>query len=250
MSLSSPTPTSSSTSLSKPGGTATNVLALTTPFVQKPDCESIWALSHVSSYEDDGHLTSVAFLASDADDERFTSCQPPGWASVVPASRFSFSPAVCPSNWTYYDMASTTNAGTTFTTAYCCASEFYPRSYYLDPPYLATGVPCWRDARAGDVSSLLAQAHEAWHISWAASDTSTLSLALPEITSGMHVYSWVPGETISPGAYDGESNHHESNNHDGPQCCVVFHRVKKTERRERWLAEHELTTNVVDSQGK
>lgn len=121
MSLSSPTPTSSSTSLSKPGGTATNVLALTTPFVQKPDCESIWALSHVASYEDDGHLTSEAFLASDADDERFTSCQPPGWASVVPASRFSFSPAVCPSNWTYYDMASTTNAGTTFTTAYCCA---------------------------------------------------------------------------------------------------------------------------------
>lgn len=91
----------------------------------------------------------------------------------------------------------------------------------------------------------------------------------------MHVYSWVPGETISPGADDGESNHHESNHHDGPKlepflyfvmigvpiigilligfcirCCVVYHRVKKVERRERWLAEHELTTNVVDSQGK
>ncbi|KFY35215.1 hypothetical protein V495_08046, partial [Pseudogymnoascus sp. VKM F-4514 (FW-929)] len=214
MPLSSPTPTSSSTSLSKPGGTATNVLALTTPFVQKPDCESIWTLSHVSSYSDDGRLTSVAFLASDVDDERFTSCQPPGWASVVPASRFSFSPAVCPSNWTYYDMASTTNAGTTFTTAYCCASGFYPRSAYSDPTYLATGVPCFREASAGDVSttgSLLDQVHEAWHISWAASDTSTLSPTLPEITADMLIGAWVPGESIIPGKYDRESNHH-----DGP----------------------------------
>lgn len=121
MSPSSPTPTSSSTSLSKPVGTATNVLALTTPFVQKPDCESIWALSHVSSYSDDGRLTSVAILVSNVDDERFPSCQPSGWDSVILTSRFSFSPAVCPSDWTYYRMASEAKAETTSTTAYCCA---------------------------------------------------------------------------------------------------------------------------------
>ena len=120
MSLSSPTPTSSSTSLSTPGATVTNVLALTTPFVQKPDCASIWGLTNIRTHVE-GVATTVAILVSNVDDERFPSCQPSGWDSVIPTSRFSFSPAVCPSDWTYYRMASEAQAGTTSTTAYCCA---------------------------------------------------------------------------------------------------------------------------------
>lgn len=120
MSLSSPTPTPSSTSLLTPGATVTNVLALTTPFAQKPDCASIWGLTEVSTHID-GVATTVAILVSNVDDERFTSCQPSGWGSVISTSRFSFSPAVCPSDWTYYRIASEEQAGTTSTTAYCCA---------------------------------------------------------------------------------------------------------------------------------
>lgn len=114
--------------------------------------------------------------------------------------------------------------------------------------------------------------HEAWHITWAASDTSTMSPTLPEITADMLIGSWVPGQSLSPGAYDREHPIEGGPQYLSPslywflvigipiiflllvgyciRCCVVFHRVKKTERRERWLAEHELTTNVVDSQGK
>ncbi|OBT50749.1 hypothetical protein VE04_09274 [Pseudogymnoascus sp. 24MN13] len=233
MSISSPTPTSSSTSFSTPVATVTNLLALTTPFFQKPECASIWTLSHVSTHDTNGVATTVAFLASDVDDERFTSCQPSGWGSVVPASRFSFSPAVCPSDWTYYSMASTYHEGITFTTAYCCAGGFALGSGFPDSPYLTTGVPCLRDA-AGDVSTagtLLDQVHEAWHISWAASDTSSLSPALPEITSDMHVDTWVPGQTITPGMYDNTRYRH-----DGPQIP----------KSAFWF----LVVGVVDSQGK
>ena len=110
--------------------------------------------------------------------------------------------------------------------------------------------------------------HEAWHITWAASDTSTLSPTLPEITSDMLVVTWVPGESIPPGVYD-----REYVIRDGLQipnaafwfmivglpiigalligscigCCVRHHRSKKRERR---LAEHEPPTGIVDSRGK
>ncbi|KAJ4303949.1 hypothetical protein N0V88_001550 [Collariella sp. IMI 366227] len=38
--------------------------------------------------------------------------------------------------------------------------------------------------------------HEAWKVSWAASDTSTLSLSLPALTSGWTLDTWTPGETV------------------------------------------------------
>lgn len=111
--------TRSSTSLLTANTTVTNVLALTTPFVQKPDCAAVWALTDFTTYVA-GVPTTVTILVSDVNDERFTSCQPSGWGSVIPTSRFSFSPAVCPSDWTYYHMASEYHPAT-FSTAYCCA---------------------------------------------------------------------------------------------------------------------------------
>lgn len=142
-------------------------------------------------------------------------------------------------------------------------------------PYPDSELPCIRLVIAGSVSmmgTLLddagstqlftqgTQVHNAWHISWAASDTSTLSPALPELTSSKFVPTWVPGESIPPGMYD-----REQNIHDGVQipqsllwflmvglpilgalligccirCCVIGCRSK---RRERRLAEHEPTT--------
>lgn len=46
------------------------------------------------------------------------------------------------------------------------------------------------------------QAHQAWHISWEASDTSTLTPSLPELTSSKLIPTWKPGETIEKGMYD------------------------------------------------
>ena len=46
------------------------------------------------------------------------SCYPSGWEDIDLLHQFYFSPAVCPSGWTYYDMASDWNPGAS--TAYCC----------------------------------------------------------------------------------------------------------------------------------
>lgn len=111
-----------------PGASATEtaLLALTTPFVQESDCASIWSLSSIGSY-DQGTTSTVSVLVSNVGDEHFSSCQPSGWDSVVPGSRFSFSPAVCPSHWTYFDMSETISYDDearvvgTYSTAICCA---------------------------------------------------------------------------------------------------------------------------------
>jgi hypothetical protein len=54
------------------------------------------------------------------------------------------------------------------------------------------------------------QVHQAWHVSWAASDTNTLSPSLPDLTSSMLVPTWVPGQSIPPGAYDRASKNDET----------------------------------------
>lgn len=46
------------------------------------------------------------------------SCFPDGWADVVPESRMSFSPAVCPTGWVYHDIGE--GDATDKFTAFCC----------------------------------------------------------------------------------------------------------------------------------
>lgn len=49
--------------------------------------------------------------------------------------------------------------------------------------------------------------HEAWGVTWAASDRSTMSPRLPDMTSWMLVPTWTPGDVISDGMYSTETNH-------------------------------------------
>lgn len=44
--------------------------------------------------------------------------------------------------------------------------------------------------------------HEPWAVTWAASDSATLTPKLPTITSSMTVPQWTPGETIRDGQWD------------------------------------------------
>lgn len=44
--------------------------------------------------------------------------------------------------------------------------------------------------------------HQGWAITWAASDTATLTPKLPTLTSSMRVPTWTPGQNIKGGAYD------------------------------------------------
>jgi hypothetical protein len=81
-------------------------------------------------------IIHTTVLVSDPADERFATCQPPGWDSNESASRFSFSPAVCPSEWTYHQMATERYPGDgqhvyTHTTAYCCSRSGFSTPVYL-----------------------------------------------------------------------------------------------------------------------
>lgn len=44
--------------------------------------------------------------------------------------------------------------------------------------------------------------HQGWAITWAASDTETLTPKLPTLTSSMRLPTWTPGQNIKGGAYD------------------------------------------------
>ena len=94
--------------------TATALLVLTTPFVQPPGCDSHFTLTNApTSTNTRDHVTSMMSVLSSLP---VASCYPSGWDSVISQSRFHFSPAVCPSGWTYYDMADLS----TISTAFCC----------------------------------------------------------------------------------------------------------------------------------
>jgi hypothetical protein len=113
----------SSTSLA-PSTPKTASSALTTPFVQLKECKTIYDLIS-TTVQTGGYSSSAAILVSDAAASSFSSCQPSGWDQET-SSRFHFSPAVCPSEWTYYSMgpitiSSATVSPSVITTAYCCA---------------------------------------------------------------------------------------------------------------------------------
>ncbi|KAK3376335.1 hypothetical protein B0T24DRAFT_618474 [Lasiosphaeria ovina] len=200
------TPASTATTPAFVAGTATSLLALTTPFVRPPSCGEIFSTSSiVSSYWwDDYSLTTVQVLASDAADPRFASCQPPGWGAVVSASRFSFSPAVCPTGWTAYSVKALAAQSTT---AYCC-----DRDYHLEWPVSDLSIngiaspACFVNLGTtllpSSSSSVLfpngIQVHNAWQIAWAASETSTLSPTPPQLACGRTLATWVPGEIVPP----------------------------------------------------
>ncbi|KAK3390747.1 hypothetical protein B0H63DRAFT_519961 [Podospora didyma] len=203
--------------------TTAAALALITPFAQPPSCSEIFSTtSLVSSFWWNQYsTTTVQILASaDADAENAppgfaSTCRPPGWNTNVPlTNRFSFSPAVCPSGWTAYKLQTAEMAWPITSTAYCC-----DRDYRLEWPTSDLSISgiaspaCFKNlgttflpgSSPSSPSSLLfpngIQVHNAWHISWAASDTSSLSPPPPDLACGggaRSLSTWIPGETVPP----------------------------------------------------
>lgn len=105
-------------------------MVLTTPFIPPPDC-SIQDLTTITttSYST---AETVLVLLSDPADPRFTECQPSDWASTPSSSRFSYSLAVCPSDWLAWSIATTELQAETVTTAWCCHTCVY--SVACPPP--------------------------------------------------------------------------------------------------------------------
>ncbi|WAO93399.1 Hypothetical protein NCS54_01094600 [Fusarium falciforme] len=210
---------SSETSMATDTATATQLLALTTPFKQPRGCDSHWERTSILSTE--GDTSTVPVLLSKA----LPSCYPSGWEDIVPESRWHFNPAVCPSGWTYYNMGEDRAVGGS--TAFCCNSG-YTRLNDDDWELVAyadiSTHHCGRWVQNTDEQSTTSDAkaassvstirtlmlHEAWSISWDASDTSTLTPKLPSLTNNMEVPTWTPGQNIPKGKYD------ESPVDDGP----------------------------------
>ncbi|KAJ5836481.1 hypothetical protein N7447_002507 [Penicillium robsamsonii] len=163
-------------------------------------------------------ISPVAFLISDVADPHFSACQPNGWDHRDPASQFHFSPAVCPSYWTYFEMRRTsTKFGNEnlayYSTAYCCASDYQLWDRYQSSPITSLTAPYYRYTEAGWTSTTVTiwstgtkttkvftegyMAHAVWEISWAASDTVSMSPTLPPLDSGEYFSTWVLGQSLT-----------------------------------------------------
>lgn len=123
------TSTMSSTFRSSSTTRSPTISAMTTPFVQPNSCASLWKME-TTLITTNGTKSPLTILMSNTADPKFSSCQPDGW-DLNASKPFTFSPAVCPSDWVYCDLQQSvshipiteyhTYLTTTFSMAYCCA---------------------------------------------------------------------------------------------------------------------------------
>lgn len=216
--------------------TATALRALTTPFQQQTGCNSHFTTTSFISTDHYGTTYTVPLVLS----EQVNSCYPSGWDSVAPESRLCFSPAVCPSGWTYYEMEENREMAST---AYCCdrlvctflLSDVFIFSFLVQDidtystcsgysflqtenivsDFLSTACGRWMSNNtmsfnSDDGKSMTVEdtfvVHEAWAITWMSDDTSTLTPSLPTLTSAKRVLTWTPGQVIPDGEYDQHPN--------------------------------------------
>ncbi|KAK1465561.1 hypothetical protein CMEL01_11553 [Colletotrichum melonis] len=185
--------------------TSTEKLAITTPFVQPPDCSNQWVMTEMP------HLPLTSFSSGEVYHTVMSkvsvsappsSCYPSGWDRVERTSRLNFSPGVCPEDWTYYSMARTHTEGPT--SAYCCNSwSGFNYTWVNGRACAAWGprteaLPNPEDAKSDQVLMI----HTPWTVTWDASDTATLTPKLPTLASLMVVPTWTIGQTIPDGVYD------------------------------------------------
>lgn len=223
---------------------ATALLAITTPFVQPTDCNTQWKTASESLRVLDGTTLRTLLVVS----EPAATCYPSGWDDVPPESHLSFSPGVCPEGWTYNQMGE--NGSQAATTAFCCdrfvapicteswessPADFTPSGFtYAWTAGRSRGKSqCARwgwntgtgvDLEAQTPSNEVTMVHEPWAVTWAGSDTTTLTPKLPTITSSMTVPTWTPGETIPDGRWDADKNTSQDNGvqYDGSFLAIII----------------------------
>ncbi|KAL0935687.1 uncharacterized protein CTRU02_210278 [Colletotrichum truncatum] len=201
--------------------TAAALLAITTPFVQPPACDS-WRTTTVRARPltlVNGTTLSIPVVVS----EPASSCYPSGWKQFPRESRLHFNPGVCPEGWTYFDMAE----AALYSTAFCCNSGF-SYTYFNDySPFgslvslgCVKGGPKTSSNSATPDTSSTDTVHEAWVVTWKRTDTPTLTPKLPTLTNYMTVPTWTPGEKIPDGKYDATKS--GSGNQYPSQSLIFF----------------------------
>ncbi|CAK7207074.1 hypothetical protein SEUCBS139899_009882 [Sporothrix eucalyptigena] len=222
------TPTSPESPIPTTEATGTSLLALTTPFVQTGSCNNLYSTtyayatggsakgsngSNVSNGSNGPNaFPSITVYVSDTANPSFTACQPSGWANVAPRLRNSFSPAVCPSDWTAYYIRPETNGDTGKTAvavATCCTRDHSPVHFPSGISVAGVGVsPCMStttgtvmqtDAKNTDtfaVDATTYHVHAPYTVAWQHSDIKHLSPRPPDMTCDQRLPSWSPGPTI------------------------------------------------------
>ncbi|KAI6763891.1 hypothetical protein HG530_007680 [Fusarium avenaceum] len=195
---------SSKTSMATDTATATQLLALTTPFKQPHGCDSHWERTSILSTV--GDTSTVPVLLSKA----LPSCYPSGWEDVVPESRWNFNPANI-----YLSGYTRLNDDDWSLVAYADINTYtYHCGRWLqNTDELSTTSNAEVASSVSTIRTLML--HKAWSISWNASDTSTMTPKLPSLTNKMEVPVWTPGQDIPKGEYD------ESPVEDGPLSGVT-----------------------------
>ncbi|TVY72046.1 hypothetical protein Focb16_v012814 [Fusarium oxysporum f. sp. cubense] len=188
--------------------------ALTTPYIPPSNCTPNWKKTSLI-WTQDGTFTYPVLVSAPP-----ASCYPSGWEISEAQSPFTFSPAVCPSGWDYWEM-SRPGDSPAVSTAYCCESGFtfdpYDRGGYVANDFFTSGCGRWvqtisdisqrdgtttttlsgssnyQDASAMDGTFMV---HQAWEISWGSSERSDLTPMPLTLTDGERVSYWKPGETL------------------------------------------------------
>ncbi|TQV94878.1 hypothetical protein IF1G_06889 [Cordyceps javanica] len=181
---------------------------LTTLFTQPGECASLFKnLNVTSTFYKSSQFTTWEYYhqyyQSNMADTQFSSCNPPGWDH----DNFTFSPAVCPSGWIYYNAALTSSdtGQRTHSEAHCCASGYkYGAGECVSSPTSTTratvtapgpGNGTLDDATETMMTLFL---HQPIVAQWHKSETKALPISLPNLPSGAILYTWTPGSTAEP----------------------------------------------------
>ncbi|KAJ4163517.1 hypothetical protein LMH87_005239 [Akanthomyces muscarius] len=218
-------PTAATTMTASDGGEATGTLvAMTTPFSIPPDCLGFdgAVMDVYRAYYGAPNTTQLTQNIRDMDS---SSCWPSG------AYRGTYSPAVCPTGWTYYSiMAGDFTEAVTVTTspsgaplsttmtyytnqlsAYCCPSGFTMAvsTWSVDSNFAHA---CSRTVSSGDTTVEVTRTSDAatttfqgtgtlviptpLTVFWHQEDASMLTPQPPDIPDGSFAPSWLPGQTV------------------------------------------------------
>ncbi|KAK0116460.1 hypothetical protein ONS95_013475 [Cadophora gregata] len=140
-----------------------------------------------------------------------SSCYPSDWDKSIPESRLNFSPAVCPSGMIYHQMGDGFDLwDSSFDDNFHAVKNARTpnqcvRTSPEEPTTTTKGSRSQNSITSADITTTI-MVHEAWMLTWAASDRSTLSPNLPDLTNGTTLPTWVPGDKIPDGEYDDTSS--------------------------------------------
>ncbi|KAL2784834.1 hypothetical protein BJX66DRAFT_77396 [Aspergillus keveii] len=217
------------------GTAASAAQALTTPFIPPESCiDRFRTSSYISSFSWDGFSTTTLCVLVSQDAEE--SCLPSGWEDPRRESGFEASPAVCPDAWTAYDLGGTVSVerspvtrSVTASTAFCCSSGFTLSYLYgipipdtaanacFQPITVTSSPPATESTERTSITATATtttttttitspvnpfpnglRVHKPWHITWEATDVSTLHPPPPDLGSctAVALETWVPGTSV------------------------------------------------------